>query len=215
MRFKLVFKLLVGVLVIYAANVQAGIVTFGVGEPIEENGYIEAGMSISATAATTDPSFMRIRDWQSYRRNSNSNFGERELLGGNPDLSNYEGDIFVFSLLSGGMFDLLSIDVQDPAGTGSHWSTIGSAEIVGSNGSTVALDAEDFGTHSFGTTFFGISGFTIHYPDRAQVTFDNVRFRIPEPTTGCLIASSILSLNFARRRSGDRAVNFLILENGG
>lgn len=171
------------------APAQATLMTFGDGAPLESDGYSEAGLGISATSEV----LMQIRNWQQ----SETEIGEREVL-------DNDGASYDFSLVSGGVFDLLSIDVEDPCCSLSKFGTV---DVVGSNGSAVTLNAQAFGTQSFGTTFLGISSFTIQYAPSSQLTFDNVNFRvIPEPRALVLIGSSFSGLICLRRRTKRRAL---------
>lgn len=200
MHFHVAKAFFVSILLFCFANAaQSQTITFDVGDPVEENGYVENGMAISATAATTSPQIKRIRDWQTTDFNFGTNFGERELSGNNPAIPQYQGDIYIFSLLSGKDFNLLSLDVENPAGSGALWSMLGSAEIIGSNGQKVTLGATDLGTHYFGNKFIGISEFKIQFLPVSQVTFDNIRFAIPEPSSWLLLGLSFFGVGSIRR----------------
>ncbi len=179
---------------------NATLINFGDGLGIAANGYVEAGMTI----ATTSTGFDRIADWQS---GSGSVAGEREIL-------DNDGASYTFSLVSAGTFDLASIDVEDPAGTGPNWSKFGSVDIIGSNGAIVNLLATVFGTQAFGSTFTSITSFTIQYADSSQLTFDNINFEaneecipgqtcpptVPAPNTIALLGLGLASLGFLRRK---------------
>jgi hypothetical protein len=174
---------------------SAATLTFGEGQDIFANGYTEAGMIIS----TPSTSYPHIRNWQ-----IDPSFGERELL-------DSDGAPFVFHLSSGNTFDLISLDVENPHGTGPLWSSNGSIDVIGSNGPVVNLLAHEFGTHSFGTTFIGINSFTIQYAEGAQLTFDNVKFQttaVPLPSAFWLFLSLLPAIVITRRsgRSGSTSL---------
>lgn len=183
------------VFAVLAGEADANIVTFGDGPGIFANGYTEAGMTIS----TSNNSYRYIVDWQSFPGGDpTQTSGERELL-------ENDGDTYLFSLVSGGTFDLSSLDIEDPFGTGSHWSSSGTIDVIGSNAAVVTLSGEAFGTHSFGSTFDGISSFTIQYATSSQVTFDNINFEtvVPEPISlaiWSLLGGLGLAVGWLRRR---------------
>lgn len=178
-----VCRILLLVFAMAAAPAQATVMTFGDGPPLESDGYTEGGLTISATTSVLN---RQIRNWEQ----SETEPGEREVL-------DNDGALYNFSLVSGGMFDLLSIDVEVPC---CSLSTFGSVDVIASNGSNVTLFAQTFGTQHFGTTFLGISSFTLWYELPSQLTFDNINFRIiPEPSTLVQTGLSFAGLIVLRR----------------
>jgi len=160
---------------------SATLITFGDGSAIFANGYTESGMTISSSTTA----FARIRDLQGS--------GERELI-------DNDGALYTFSLLSGGTFDLIGLDVEDPQG---NIAASGSVDVIGSNSAVVNLLSNAFGTHSFGATFTGLTSFTMQYGASSQLTFDNLEFQItsvPETATFALMGFGLVGLYFTRRR---------------
>jgi len=180
-------------LLLVPMSAHATLVTFGDGTPVSPLGYTEAGMTITSASPS---SFLEIRDWQSYAsgQDPNTNIGEREFL-------SLDGATYTFSLVSGGTFDLLGLDIESPVGTGSDWAAFGTFDVIGSDGASVTLNATSFGTQSFGTTFTGLTSFTLEYDISAQATFDNINFTaVPVPAAAWLFGSGLLGLIGISRR---------------
>jgi len=170
---------------LHAAAANATVMTFGAGAALDTLGYTEAGMSISGVSFGVAP---RIDDWTAS--------GEREML-----FNDFDGAI-EFSLTGGGTFDLLSLDVEAPAGAGAS----GPFTVLGSNGASHVLSGGVFGTAPLPATFTGLTAFSVSCSG-CQATIDNITFDAgrppvpaPEPASVALLGMGLLGVVFAGRR---------------
>ncbi|HSD38916.1 MAG TPA: PEP-CTERM sorting domain-containing protein [Rhodocyclaceae bacterium] len=166
-------------------HASASVMTFGTGAPVNSQGFVGSGMVI------TNGSFGDVRDYQGA---SIGVPGERELM------INRNSSSYRFQLTNGGLFNLLSLDIEQPTAAYSNWATFGLLSVTGSNGASVNLSSDVFGTDSFGTTFSGISWFTLsNLP--GQTFVDNIAFETPEPGTNVLVLAALGLMGvFAKRR---------------
>jgi hypothetical protein len=176
---------------------QATTFTFGDGVPILVPGYTEAGMIISSvspafpTIYATEGKY--IRDWQTTGVGYDTTGTERELQINQGDLSGGATRDVVFSLVSAGTFDLLSLDIEDP----NLFSASGTLTVIGSNGATQALYGGDFGTATL-LGFVGLTSFTLRCEAGCQATVDNIVFSelstVPLPAAIPLFATGLGAL---------------------
>ncbi|MBT8108842.1 MAG: PEP-CTERM sorting domain-containing protein [Gammaproteobacteria bacterium] len=180
-----------------AAN--ADFITFGEGAGINTLGYTEGDLTISSIGFEC-----QLRDWPTSSSAgctaAEGDFGERELLAFNSSAP------IVFSSVSGSPFDLLGLDVENPAGI-IGFSSIDFFDVIGSNGTIVTLNSEDFSNQSFANSFLGIDWFALQCNDSdttCQFTVDNIEYTpgvsVPEPGTLALFGIGLLGIGASRRR---------------
>lgn len=182
---------------VVVAPARAEIMTFGNGAPIAQDGYTEAGLTINIVPSDSEIDARRsIRDLP-----GSDGVGERELLINQEFYPPRESPAsFVFSLDSGRIFDLLSLNIEDPGG---DWSKFGSIVVSASNGSTLILNSAGFGMHEFGTDFQGIGSFRLQCEEiTCQATVDNIKFAVavPEPKAGAMLLAGFVLLGFKLQR---------------
>lgn len=150
-------------------TLHAATLTFGDGAPVFAEGYTEAGVTLSGGPR----SWPSIRDWPATTDSFSTGtpIGERELL-----FSDQFEMTFTFD--SGGAFDLLGLDVENPAGL-RNWSVNGSFAVMGSNGAVQSIAATVFGSVAL-IGFQNITSFTLSCTG-CQATVDNIVFEAPTP----------------------------------
>ena len=181
---------------------HADIITFGDGTGEAVLGYTEGDLTI--TSAGFD--CINIRDWQTsispfcIPGAGESGDGERELL-----IFDFF-DPVVFSSVSGDVFDLLGFDIEDPSADSLFpFGSFGFFNVTASNGEVLDFISSDFGTHSFGNVFLGISWFSLQCASSdCQFTVDNIVYTpsvgVPEPGTLALLGIGLFGMGLARRR---------------
>ena len=97
LRSIVLFLISLALLGLSVSSVDAAVVTFGDGLQTSIDGYTESGMIASAP----DSIFNRVRDWGAS--------GERETL------INDRNNVVSFALQSGGLWDLIQLDVEPGA----------------------------------------------------------------------------------------------------
>jgi hypothetical protein len=157
--------------VAFCGVAQATTFTFGDGSPIFPTGYTEAGMTIS-NISPPPVNFAYVRDWQATTCCYTTTGTERELLFNTGDLTSPATRDFVFSLVSGGTFDLQALDFEDP---GNNFSTSGYVRVLASNGANQLFDPTAFGTAVL-VGFQNIVSFTLRCEGGCQATVDNIVF---------------------------------------
>lgn len=193
--------------VLLGGTAQAATFTFGEGGPIFPAGYTEMGMRIS-NISPPPVDFPYVRDWQSTTCCYTTTGTERELLFNTGDLTSPATRDFTFSLVSGGMFDLQSLDVENP---GNSFSASGLVRVLGSNGANQLLSADSFGTVIL-LGFEDIVWFALRCEGGCQATVDNIVFSetlttVPLPAGLPLLATGLgtLALLWRRNRKAAKA----------
>jgi len=161
------------------------IMNFGNGGALNLDGYTESGMTISNSA-----NFPRISDWETAAT-------EREML-----FNELDGDI-TFSLVSGGLFNLLSFDIELP---GSNFSADGEFSLTDSNGVVFQFSAATVSTQTLSTILAPIAWFTVRTTGQSgQATIDNIDFSlvqsVPIPATLALFGLGLAGFGFSRRKA--------------
>lgn len=196
MQIRTVCHLISALVFSVASNAQASVMSFGTGGTVSGSGYTQNGLSIAPSASP-----FVVRDFQGATIGAP---GERELMVNlSPGGVGGTGPI-KFQLRSGGLFDLLSLDIEQPGGGYSTWSVFGSLSVTASNGQSQSLAANQFGTNTF-TAFDDIYWFVLSTPEIGQVFVDNINFSpavnsVPEPTSLSLAALGLTALGLRRRR---------------
>lgn len=177
---------------------QAGIMDFGYGDPLAGQGYAQNGLVLSEITGLV-PFAERIRDWPTTLEgpdpqfSASGGYGEREL-----QISDGAGRV-IFSGINSQRFDLISFDVENPAGL-HNWSVGGHFTVEASNGYSMYIHNLTYyddligkglgGSVSFKMDqgFENISWFAISC-EGCQFALDNIEFQaVPEPSSIPLFA---------------------------